>query len=208
MMKPGKPKQNVRAAFRDKRYTIPVLLIDVFEKVFETRLWSLSQLILPEYEGGLQKDAIFTGAFNFEDRPGETGLFEAKVARLDPVKQLLGAAFTWVSKPGAALLEGVNAERKPDAPPGSAPKLRVTLTHRTINWSLSGCLLDQYYGGLKDGEAFNGLIRIEKAQESGTFTGAVIRANHERHTLAVKFHTLSPDTFELLEVGMKKSQQA
>jgi len=44
-MKSGAAKPSARAAFRDKRYTIPVLSFDLFEKVYETRLWSFSQVI-------------------------------------------------------------------------------------------------------------------------------------------------------------------
>jgi hypothetical protein len=83
--------------------------------------------------------------------------------------------------------------------------MRVTFTYPTINWSLSGGLIGQYWGGLPEGEPFNGLIRVEKAQESGVFSAILIKHNEERHTLAIKFTSLSSETFELLETAMKKN---
>jgi len=204
-MRPGTKPTNVRAAHRDKRYTIPVLSVDLFEKVHETRLWSFSQMIIPKYEGGLPQGATFTGAFTFESFTPAFGLFEAKAVRIDTGKQMIGAEFTWISKPGFELLERVNATRKPDMPAIEIPKMRVTFTYPTINWSLSGGLIGNYWGGLPEGEPFNGMIRIEKAQESGVFSAILIKHNEERHTLAIKFTSLSSETFELLETAMKKN---
>jgi hypothetical protein len=203
-MKSGTAKSSPRAAFRDKRYTIPVLSFDLFETVHETRLWSFSQVILSKYEGVMPSGTTFTGAFTFEGH-SNFGLFEAKVLKLDAAKQMLGAEFTWISKPGFELLETLNATRKPDTPAIEIPTMRVTLTYPTTNWSLSGALLAHYWGGLKDAEPFNGMIRIEKAQESGIFSGVCIRNNTDRHTLAMRFTSLSPETFRLLEAAMKKN---
>jgi len=206
MMRPGQAKPSpVRAAHRDKRYTIPVLSVDLFEKIHETRLWSFSQLIIPKYEGRMPQGSTFTGAFTFEERQGHFGLFEAKALKIDTAKQMVGAEFTWISKPGFELLEQMNATRKPDTPAIEIPKMRVSFTYPTINWSLSGCLVGQYWGGLEEGVPFNGLIRIEKAAESGVFTGVLIKYNEDRRTLAVKFTSLSSETFELLETAMKKN---
>jgi hypothetical protein len=205
MMKPGASRPAPRAAHRDKRYTIPVLSIDLFEKVLETRLWSFSQTIIPNYEGRMPQGATFTGAFTFEAHTPRFGLFEAKALKLDPTKKLLGAEFTWINKAGFDLLESVNATRKPDMPTIEIPKMRITFTYPTINWSLSGALLGSYWGGIADGDPFNGLIRVEKAQDSGVFSGASIRFNEDRHTLAMKFTSLSSETFELLEAAMKKN---
>jgi hypothetical protein len=202
-MKPGTAKPS-KAAFRDKRYTIPILSVDLFEKVHETRLWSFSQMIIPKYEGHMPQGETFTGAFNFEGSR-TFGLFEAKGVKVDPAKQMIGAVFTWISKPGFELLEKHNAERAPEMPVEEQPKMRVTFTYPTINWSLTGALIAQYWGGLKTGEAFNGMIRVEKAQESGVFSGTTIKHNVDRHTLALKFTSLSSETFELLESAMKKS---
>jgi hypothetical protein len=204
-MKPGKSSPApLKAAFRDKRYTIPILSVDLFEKVHETRLWSFSQMIVPKYDGKMPQGATFTGAFTFE---GELhfGLFEAKALKVDAAKQMVGAEFSWISKPGFELLEKLSKDRKPDTPASEIPKMRVTFTYQTINWSLSGALLKNYWGGLADGEPFNGLIRIEKAQESGVFSGSSIRFNEQRNTLALKFVSLSSETFELLETSMKKN---
>ncbi len=205
-MKPGKSAPApVRAAYRDKRYTIPVLSVDLFEKVNETRLWSFSQMILPNYDGGMPQGATFTGAFTFEAWTPAFGLFEAKALKIDTSKKMVGAEFSWVSKQGLELLEKVNATRKPDMPAIEIPKMRVTFTYPTINWSLSGALVGNYWGGLPEGEPFNGLIRVEKAQEAGVFSAILIKHNVERHTLAIKFTSLSSETFELLETAMKKN---
>jgi hypothetical protein len=182
-----------------------VLSVDLFEKVQETRLWSFSQMIIPQYEGKMPQGSTFTGAFTFDGYTPAFGLFEAKAVRIDTAKQMIGAEFTWISKQGFELLEKLNATRKPDMPAIEMPKMRVTFTYPTINWSLSGGLIGQYWGGLPEGEPFNGLIRVEKAQESGVFSAILIKHNEERHTLAIKFTSLSSETFELLETAMKKN---
>jgi hypothetical protein len=205
MMRPGSVNTAAsRAGRKDKRYTIPVLSVDLFEKINETRLWSLSQLIIPKYDGRMALGATFTGAFTFE---GSTafGLFEAKVLKLDTSKQLLGAEFTWISKPGLELLEKLSANRTPETPPIEIPLMRVTFTYPTVNWSLSGALIGQYSGGLSELTPFNGLIRVEKASEAGFFSGHTIKFSEERQTLAIKFTQLSSETFELLETAMKKN---
>jgi hypothetical protein len=162
-------------------------------------------MIIPKYEGNMPQGSTFTGAFTFDGYTPAFGLFEAKATRIDTAKQMIGAEFTWISKPGFELLEKLNATRKPDTPQIELPKMRVTFTYPTINWSLSGGLIGQYWGGLPEGEPFNGLIRVEKAQESGVFSGIMIKYNEERHTLAIKFTSLSSETFELLETAMKKN---
>lgn len=205
-MKPGaKPVANVKAAFRDKRYTIPILSVDLFEKVLESRLYSLAQVIIPNYEGQMPQGSTFTGAFTFQHLAPRFGLFEAKAVKIDTAKQLLGAQFTWISPPGLELLEAVLKDRKPDTPQIEFPKIRITFTYPTINWSLSGALLGSYHGGIPDGSQFNGMIRVEKAQDSGVFSGSSIRFNPDRRTLAMKFTSLSAETFELLEAAMKKN---
>src|SRR5258707_265539 len=176
MMRPGNLRPSpVRAAHRDKRYTIPVLSVDLFEKVHETQLWSFSQMIIPKYECLMPQGSTFTGAFTFEGYTPAFGLFEAKALRIDPIKQMIGAEFTWISKPGFELLEKLNATRKPDMPAIEMPKMRVTFTYPSINWSLSGAMIGQYWGGLAQGEPVNGLIRIEKAQASGRASATLIK---------------------------------
>jgi|GEM_PF-1885183 len=194
---------NQSGAHRDKRYTIPVLSVDLFDKVHETQLWSLTHIILKDYEGPLETGAEFTGVFTFENRTA-FGLFDGRIARYDPKRKMAGIEVTSLSKEGHSLLEFMASLRPADQPEKGAA-MRMSLTHRTINWSLTGMLLDQYYGKLETNEVFKGIIRTDKAQESGIFMAKVVRANHERHTLALKFTSISPETFELLESAMKKN---
>jgi hypothetical protein len=200
--KPG--ASSAKANFRDKRYVVPNLLVDLLNGSHETTLWTASQVILRDVAHPPAADEVFTGVFSFATRPDATGLFQARVARLDPARQLVGATFEWVSEPGRALIADMLAERQPDAP-DETPVMKITIAHETVNWSLTGMLVARYRGSLTAGQPFRGLIRLEKAQEPGPFYGSVIRADGNRQTLAVKFQELPPKTFALLETAIKKS---
>jgi hypothetical protein len=191
------------ASHRDKRYAAPNLLVDLLDAVHETPLWSPTQLILKNFEGDLVVDETFTGALSFEDHQS-CGLFEARALRVDPARKMVGAEFLWISKPGSDLM-GLMAERRKADGLDQNPTMRITITQRTINWSLTGMLLERYRGDLQAGQPFRGMIRIEKAQEPGVFSASVIRADHERHTLALKFQELPAGSFALLEAAIKKS---
>jgi hypothetical protein len=193
-----------KANFRDKRYVVPNLLVDLLSGSHETTLWSATQVILRDVADLPAQDEVITGALSFAQRPDTTGLFQARVARLDPARKLVGASFEWLNEPAEALIRDMLAERKPDAP-DDAPVMKVTIAHQTINWSLTGMLVARYRGDLQTGQPFRGLIRLEKAQDPGPFYGSVIRADSTRETLAVKFQDLPPKTFALLETAIKKS---
>jgi hypothetical protein len=193
----------VKTAFRDKRYTIPVLSVDLFDKVYPTNLWSSGQFIIRDYAGGLEPGTTFSGAFTFEGH-SSFGLFQAVVAKHDAERMMLGAKFEWISKPGTDLMVAQNSV-EPGQSPIQRMSMRVTITQPTVNWSLSGMLLDQYYGDVESGTTIRGMIRVGKAQESGIFNASVVRNHRERKTLALKFAALPGMTFELLENAMKKS---
>jgi hypothetical protein len=192
-----------KASFRDKRYTMPSLLVDLLSGAYETRRWSSSQLILRDFAGDLTAGEDFTGTLTFDDNPAN-GLFQARAVRLDPVRRLLGAEFRWLNPAAHDLIADAQAARKPDAP-DQGPLMKLSITQQTVNWSLSGMLLERYHGDLAEGQQFRGMIRLEKTQEPGLFGASVIRVNPERHTLALKFQDLSNGTFALLEAAIKKS---
>src|SRR5271154_1612208 len=75
-----------KSSFRDKRYTMPSLLVDLLSGVYETRLWSSSQLILRDFTGDLAAGEDFTGTFTFDDEPA-CGLFQARAVRGDPARR-------------------------------------------------------------------------------------------------------------------------
>lgn len=191
------------SAFRDKRYTIPVLTVDMLTPPYLTRLWSPTQLIIKDFAGTIAVGDRLTGGFKFDER-AVGGYFEAKVVRVDTTRKMIGAQFTWLSPEGQALLERNNQIPAEEAPLQSKT-LIVNLMHSTINWSLSGLLADQFFTEMPPGQQVRGLIRISKSVQAGVFNALVIRVNMERHTLALKFGTLPPDTFALLENAMKKS---
>lgn len=194
---------STKASFRDKRYVVPPLLVDLMTGVHEVRRWSASQMILQGFVGSLALNEEFTGALSFDDDP-TSGLFQACAVKLDEARGLVGAEFRWLSDTTRALIADALDKRKPDAP-DQMPVMKVSVALSTANWSLSGMLLERYHGDLKEGETFAGMIRLEKTQEPGRFQAAVIRVNTERRTLALKFQDLSPQTFTLLETAIKKS---
>lgn len=191
-----------KSSFRDKRYTIPCLLVDLLSRVHETRLWSSTQVILPDFGGNLAIDEDFTGTFTLDDNPA-CGLFQARAVRVGPARRLAGAEFRWLSPVGRDLIADALAARK-QAALDQGPVMKLSITQQTINWSLSGMLLELYQGALAEGQSFRGMIRLEKMQEPGPFGGSVIRVNPEHHTLALKFQDLPIGTFTLLEAAIKK----
>jgi hypothetical protein len=185
---------------RDKRYRIPVLSVDLFQEPYETPLWSASQFILKDFRGGFKTDQKFNGAFRFKGLD-LFGLFTAKAVRVDQFRQMLGAEFERMSDDGQELMKMAAAlPRTEDGP----PHMIISMTHNTINWSLSGMLLENFYWDAKPRSIVRGLIRVERQKDSATFSASVIRANRDNNTLALRFEPLPPATFSLLEAAMKK----
>lgn len=185
---------------RDKRYRIPVLSVDLFQEPYETPLWSPTQFILKDFRGGFTADQKFNGAFRFKGQD-TFGLFTAKAVRVDQFRHMLGAEFERVSDDGIELMKVASAMTQTEEGP---PLMIVSMTHNTINWSLSGLLLENFYWDAKPKSIVRGLIRVERQKDSATFSASVIRANREYNTLALRFETLPPATFSLLEAAMKK----
>jgi len=185
---------------RDKRYRIPVLSVDLFQEPYETPLWSAGQFILKDFRGGFKAEQKFNGAFRFKGLD-LFGLFTAKASRVDQMRQMLGAEFEWLSEDGKELMKLSAAMPRTEEGP---PLMIISMTHHTVNWSLSGCLLENFYWDAKPKSIVRGLIRIERLKESAAFSASVIRVNHEYHTLALRFEPLPPATFSLLEAAMKK----
>lgn len=197
--------------FRDKRYSGRVLGIDLMDAVLETRRWSKLQLIveaapIDRQQGGVQAGRKLAGVFTFA---GQTthGMFEAVIAKPDSDDGLLIANFEWISEHGLRLLRAVAGDRKPEET-GEQPAMKVIFTHGTVNWSLSGFLLDNYRGALKSGDRFRGMIWTDKLQEPGLFGAHAVRIEQTRHTLSAKFDDLPAHTFALLEAIINKSLTA
>jgi hypothetical protein len=196
-----------RSPNRDKRYYGPALHVDLRDCEFQTPLWSASQLIIKARPGGLpgnlESDQTVHAVFTFEEERHH-GLFEAKVAKLDAAQGQLGLQITWVSDDGKALLAKV-AKRIDPKRPETRPIMKVGFTRNTLNWSLSGFLLGDYWGDLKNGTRFHGMIWMDTPRDPGVFAAHAVRNNQDRHTLSVKFDDIPDNTFELLEAVIKKS---
>lgn len=204
----------MRSGSRDKRYLGPVLRIDLMDAVQETRRWSAERLTvelapLALQHGGVLEGRTLTGVFTFADHKLH-GVFEATLARPDVAMPdaasnaadgLAALDFTWISERGHRLLRTVAGEREP-------PTMKVSFTHGTANWSLSGFLVENYHGALKSGERFRGMIWLDKPQDPGLFGAHAIKVDSLRHTLAVKFDEIPANTFSLLEAAIKKTRAA
>jgi hypothetical protein len=201
----------MKSEFRDKRYLGPALRVDLMDAIQETRRWSALQLLIEAaplvlQQGDAREDRKLTGVFTFE---GQTihGMFEASIAKRDPADDLVAVDFEWVSEHGRKLLRAMAGQRHPEES-GEQPTMKVSFTHSTSNWSLSGFLLDNYHGALTSGDRFRGMIWMDKPQDPGSFGAHAIRVDKLRHTLSVKFDELPAGTFSLLEAVMKKGQIA
>ncbi len=192
----------MKANFRDKRYAGPALRVDLMDRGYETGLWSASELIVKIPTGARAEGDKLTGVFTFAGE-GAHGLFEARVAKLDIPRGLMGAEFEWISKPGMNLLKSIAARRRPGEH-NNYPKMTLGFAHMTLNWSFSGFLLADYHGGLEKGQRFRGMIWMDIPEDPGLFDGHVIGVDRNRHTLSVKFDELPANTFALLEAVMHK----
>ena len=193
----------MKAEFRDKRYFGPALRIDLMDRGYETGLWSDSELIVKIPPGARAAGDRLTGVFTFAGEEAH-GLFEARVAKLDIPRGLMGAEFDWISQSGVSLLKSIAARRQPGEH-NNHPKMTLGFAHMTLNWSLSGFLLGDYHGPLEAGQRFRGMIWMDTPEDPGLFDGHVVRVDRARHTLSAKFDTLPPSTFALLEAVMHKS---
>lgn len=184
------PKLNPR---RDKRYTTPTLSIDLFEKAYPTAEWDMGSFHAPDYVGHLTEGEQFTGFFSVSGSGGR-GLFTGRVTSLNDG---LRADFLTVNPEGQAMMGYVGKD-------GEKPMLTVTMAYPTIDWSLSGFLVEHYTGDAKQGGPIRGLIYIERMRKSGTFDGGVIRADLKNRRLAVRFTNLPSATFDLLEKAVSQ----
>jgi len=193
----------VKAELRDKRYSGPALRVDLLDRGCETGLWSAAELIVKIPPGARAEGDRLTGVFTFAGESAH-GLFEARVAKLDIMRGLMGAEFEWISQSGVSLLKSI-ADRRQPGEQNNHPKMTLGFAHTTLNWSFSGFLLADYYGSLEAGQRFRGMIWMDVPEDPGLFEGQVARVDRNRHTLSVEFDALPPNTFALLEAVMHKS---
>jgi hypothetical protein len=188
---------------RDKRYTIPVLWVDLFESAMNVIAWKMEGLFISGYEGKLVEGMNFTGVFTFPTVAGRFGLFEAKVRSRSVEAKGLIAEFVWLSPGGKELLEKMDSAWDEK----NKKHLHVPVVsriRRTINWSFSGMLLEYNEGEHQTGQRCNAMLRVEKSNTQAIAQISVIRVNAERQTMATRFTSLSDDSFALLEDAIKK----
>lgn len=190
---------------RDKRYTAPGLYIDLFEMPLEVISWSSNGLIFWLGDHQFSVGQTLNGSLCFEQFEDTHGLVKAEITEISKSDGKAVASFTWLSRSAKDALDMAEALIKSgqDAP---TPSMQLAVTWATRNWSLSGLLLEH------DGRYFQGprrvvgMIRAEKTDEPAVFTGGIIRHDQGAKTLAVKFVSMSDDTFGVLEKVMKKTR--
>lgn len=80
--------------------------------------------------------------------------------------------------------------------------LEVTLdgqTYRTVDWSLGGALLADYFGPRGSGEQVEGSLQITRDLTSFPFKAVVVRRDPTLGQLALNFTDLSASGFSALE---------
>lgn len=188
---------------RDKRYFIPALWCDLFEPEMTVSAWKMEGLFISGYEGKLVEGMTFTGVFTFPIAAGQFGLFEAKVRSRSVETKGMILEFTWVNSAGTALLEKMDGAWDEKAKKHlHVPK--ISRIRKTANWSFSGMLLEYNEGSHNGGDRCNAMLRVEKSNAQAIAQISVIRVNVERQTMAVRFTSLSDESFALLEDAIKK----
>jgi len=202
LTRPGGSTRNPR--FRDKRYTIPVLSVDLFTATFSTHFWSPQAILIHGYTGSLAVGDECSGAVSYDLKAG-FGLFEARVRKRLPSEQIVMLDMLSLSPEGLRLMAENEMQPRPDG--GQQRPLRVSFTHNTVNWSLTGMQLDGVRTPVEPGQMFNGLIRLPRGVDAGTFNATVVRRLGDATSLRVafRFTSLPEATFALLEAAIKKS---
>ncbi len=80
--------------------------------------------------------------------------------------------------------------------------LEITLdgqTYRTVDWSLGGALLADYFGPRGSGEQVEGSLQITRDLTSFPFKAVVVRRDPTLGQLALNFTDLSASGFSALE---------
>lgn len=197
--------------FRDKRLTFPSLFIDLRDKIYKTSLWqpgSESQpgkLILSDFDGRLTSGEVFAGVMKISGEK-DTYVFDGSAIRVDFINKKLAATFEIGTPGGMERLQAIASKRDPENKT-PLPPILFSLAYRTVNWSLSGFLVGNYRGQLKTDQSFTGMIRLEKSQKTGFFRAAVRRFVPDCRGMAAQFTKFSPETFELFEIAMKRSER-
>lgn len=204
LSRPGAPAGGggARTRFRDKRYTIPVLSIDLFANVHQTHFWSQTAILINGYTGPLAIGHECNAVFTFEFQPGY-GLIDARVRKRLPNEKLILLDVLQATPDGQRLMAA--CEQAPRQDGGQPKAMRVAFTYNTVNWSLTGLLIDRHRDPVEPGQMFNGMIRLPRGTEAGTFVATVVRRIPDSEKVALRFTNLPEATFALLEAAMKKS---
>lgn len=205
----GRPQAKpgaARAKVRDKRLTMPNLFIDLRDKVYKTQVWAPGKFIQSDYDGGLGSGDEFTGVLKIGGSP-KVFLFDGQAVRVDYINKKMAASFELHSQEGNELLAKYYAVKE-NNPAADLPPLLFSTAYRTVNWSLSGFLIGGYSGKLKIGQQFSGMIRLDKTNKAGFFRAEVMRHVPAVRGLGAQFLSLTPETFEMFEIAMKKSEAA
>jgi hypothetical protein len=208
LTRPGlasKPSSSNASRFRDKRYTIPTLSVDLFGKVYETVFWSAQQMLLPNFEEKMVDDKTPVPAVvQIDGDQGRYGLATVVPKRIHFDKKLGMFQFVDLSPEAQTILA------RYDKPTGKGDgsqitPLKVYLPCDTVNWSFSGMMLQHFRGTAESGSVINGVIRLPRSVHKATFSCIVIRHIVEKGRLALKFSSLPDHTFAILEEAIKKT---
>ncbi len=93
--------------------------------------------------------------------------------------------------------------RTDDRPPSLALKISLDGDrYRTVDWSLSGVLVADYYGARAPGDEVEGCLQIVTDMNSYPFKAVVVRRDSTVGQLALNFTDLGPRAFSVLEAFM------
>lgn len=83
-----------------------------------------------------------------------------------------------------------------------SPALEVTLDgspYRTVDWSLGGVLLSEYFGPLAPGDEVSGSLQVLADLSTHPFKAVVVRRDSALGQLALNFTEISNEAFSALE---------
>lgn len=83
-----------------------------------------------------------------------------------------------------------------------SPALEVTLDgsrYRTVDWSLGGLLLADYFGPLAPGDEVSGIVQVLADLSTYPFKAVVVRRDSALGQLALNFTEVSNSAFSALE---------
>lgn len=194
-----------RTKVRDKRITHPWLWIDLNEKSYSTLLWAPTRLIMDVTDNRLLQGDEFCAVAKVGDKL-DALLIDGMVTMVDQKNAKMAINYEVANPDGAGALQKIYSDSRQSPDEAPLPQLSYSVAYKSLNWSLTGFMVGNYTGEVRQGQVFSGTIRLPKTQKTGRFRAQAVRFQKETQGLGCRFLELSQSLFDMLEYALKRSE--